>query len=181
MAQRVAIAAALAGRPQLLIADEPTTALDVTVQAEILDLLRRLQAETGMAILLITHDWGVVADICQRTYVMYAGQIVEAAATENLFDKPMHPYTAGLLDATPQPAHRGHRLPAMPGTVPRPGHWPAGCHFAARCPLAGVECAARPVPMLEPHDGRLTRCLYHHQVGKEGGDHDRPATAARTA
>ncbi|MFC0534208.1 dipeptide/oligopeptide/nickel ABC transporter permease/ATP-binding protein [Phytohabitans kaempferiae] len=180
MAQRVAIAAALAGRPRLLIADEPTTALDVTVQAEILDLLRRLQRETGMAILLVTHDWGVVADICRRTYVMYAGQAVEATTTERMFDHPKHPYTAGLLDSTPQPDHRGHRLPAIPGTVPSPGRWPDGCRFAPRCPYATAECTAAPVAFAEPQQGHLTRCLHHEQVNK-GGDRDRTATAAGTA
>lgn len=180
MAQRVAIAAALAGRPKLLIADEPTTALDVTVQAEILDLLRRLQDETGMAILLITHDWGVVADTCKRTYVMYAGQVVETASTEALFDRPLQPYTAGLLDSTPQQIHRGHRLPAIPGTVPTPGQWPQGCHFQPRCPYAASDCAAGPIPFVAPGGGRLTRCLHHDQLS-EGGDRDRSRAADRTA
>ena len=105
MAQRVAIAIALAGRPRLLVADEPTTALDVTVQAEVLGLLRRLQAETGMAVLLVTHDWGVVADLCDRTLVMYAGQIVEEAGVQEMFDQPMHPYTLGLLASHPLAGH----------------------------------------------------------------------------
>lgn len=180
MAQRVAIAAALAGRPRLLIADEPTTALDVTVQAEILDLLRQLQADTGLAILLITHDWGVVADLCKRTFVMYAGQVVETSTAERMFDHPLHPYTAGLLDSTPRPDHRGQRLPAIPGNVPSPGSWPQGCHFAPRCPYATAACTAAPVPVLEPGEGHLTRCLHHDQIHR-GGGHVRTTAATGTA
>jgi peptide/nickel transport system permease protein len=166
MAQRVAIAMALAGEPALLIADEPTTALDVTVQAEVLDLLRRLQAQRAMAILLISHDWGVVADLCQRAYVMYAGQIVESSGVGALFDRPLHPYTAGLLAAVPRRAEPGRPLPAIAGTVPQPEDWPSGCHFAARCPLVSRQCRAAPVPMAEPVPGRHTRCLRHALVGE---------------
>ncbi|GAA3941999.1 dipeptide/oligopeptide/nickel ABC transporter permease/ATP-binding protein [Actinomadura viridis] len=159
MAQRVAIALALAGRPRLLIADEPTTALDVTVQAEVLGLLRRLQGETGMAILLITHDWGVVADLCDRTLVMYAGQIVEECAVEDVYDRPLHPYTRGLLRSHPSLAADGEPLLAMPGQVPAPADWPRGCRFAARCPLAGRDCTAAPIPLADVGEGRLSRCL----------------------
>jgi peptide/nickel transport system permease protein len=178
MAQRVAIAMALAGRPRLLIADEPTTALDVTVQAEILELLRRLQREHGMAILLISHDWGVIADLCERAYVLYAGHMMETAPVTDMFVRPRHPYTAGLFDSAPRRAERGRPLPAIPGTVPEPHAWPAGCHFNPRCPLATAECVAAPVPMLVPEEGRRTRCIHHDDVG-QGGDHDRAGALAR--
>jgi peptide/nickel transport system permease protein len=177
MAQRVALAMALAGEPRLLIADEPTTALDVTVQAEILDLLRRLQAERGMAVLLISHDWGVVADMCQRAYVMYAGHVVETGDVTALFDQPMHPYTAGLLASTPRRSLPREHLAAIAGTVPDPAHWPAGCHFAPRCPLATPECTQAPIPLLEPATGHRTRCIHYTEVG--GGDQHEPELARR--
>jgi peptide/nickel transport system permease protein len=164
MAQRVCIAAALAGRPRLLIADEPTTALDVTVQSEILDLLRDLQRENSMAILLITHDWGLVADLCDRAVVMYAGQVVESSYTAALFRHPLHPYTDGLMRSNPHGAAAGRRLPAITGSVPPPGAWPAGCRFQPRCPLAGPECAAGPIELSRPAGGRLTRCLHHDRL-----------------
>jgi peptide/nickel transport system permease protein len=164
MAQRVAIAIALAGRPKLLIADEPTTALDVTVQAEVLALLRRLQAETGMSVLLITHNWGVVADICDRTIVMYAGQVVEESAVEPMFDQPLHPYTSGLVLSHPALGSRGSRLATIPGNVPAPGHWPDGCRFAPRCPHAGAECVTGEIPLLMPRPGRVSRCVRIEEV-----------------
>ena len=167
MAQRVAIALALAGRPKLLIADEPTTALDVTVQAEILTLLRTLQGETGMAVLIVTHDWGVVADLCHRAVVMYAGQVVEAAEVEEMFARPLHPYTAGLLAANPHRAREGEPLPTIPGTVPAPRDWPAGCRFAARCDLADDRCTT-PVSLTEPAPDRLSRCVRSQQLLAEG-------------
>jgi peptide/nickel transport system permease protein len=168
MAQRVAIALALAGDPELLIADEPTTALDVTVQAEILALLRMLQERTGMAVLIVTHDWGVVADLCHRSVVMYAGQVVEQGEVEPMFDRPLHPYTVGLLGANPHLARHGEPLPTIPGTVPAPGDWPAGCRFAARCRLADETCSEGPVPLTEPAPDRLTRCVHHQQLLAEG-------------
>ena len=143
MAQRVAIARALSGDPKLLIADEPTTALDVTVQAEILELLRELAREQGMAILLVTHDWGVVADICDRVVVMYAGQVVERAKISPIFRSPLHPYTQALLSSNPHHAPGTEMLPTIPGSVPRPGAWPAGCHFHPRCAYATAECGER--------------------------------------
>jgi peptide/nickel transport system permease protein len=161
MAQRVAIARALAGEPRLLIADEPTTALDVTVQAEILDLLRELKRTRNMAILLITHDWGVIADICDRAIVMYAGQVVERASVTALFREPMHPYTMALLDANPHRAPTGGLLPAIPGAVPRPGEWPAGCHFHTRCAYATSLCGSLPIPLERPEPGRETRCIRY--------------------
>jgi peptide/nickel transport system permease protein len=159
MAQRVAIAMALSGEPRLLIADEPTTALDVTVQAEILDLLRLLQAERGMSILLVTHDLAVIAALCRRAYVMYAGHIVETGPVRELFDRPLHPYTAGLLDAMPADTPRGGRLAAIRGAVPEPSAWPRGCHFWPRCPLATTDCSAGPIPVVEPASGRRSRCI----------------------
>lgn len=168
MAQRVAIALALAGRPKLLIADEPTTALDVTVQAEILTLLRTLQAETGMAVLIVTHDWGVVADLCHRAVVMYAGQVVEEADVEEMFAQPLHPYTAGLLAANPHLAREGEPLATIPGTVPAPRDWPAGCRFATRCALADDTCRAQPVLLTEQARDRLTRCVRSRQLLVEG-------------
>ncbi|HWC84463.1 MAG TPA: dipeptide/oligopeptide/nickel ABC transporter permease/ATP-binding protein [Pseudonocardiaceae bacterium] len=170
MAQRVAIAMALAGDPRLLIADEPTTALDVTVQAEILDLLRGLQQQRGMAILLISHDWGVVADLCARAYVMYAGHIVESAPVLPLVDGPRHPYTAGLLRCGPRSVAPRTMLRAIEGGVPGPGEWPAGCHFRARCPLADNDCAQGPIAMAEPESGHRTRCLHHTDLAKESDD-----------
>jgi peptide/nickel transport system permease protein len=167
MAQRVALALALAGRPRLLIADEPTTALDVTVQAEILALLRRLQVETGLAILVITHNWGVVADICDRTLVMYAGQIVEQADVQEMFDRPLHPYTLALLQSHPAQATAGERLSIVGGRVPPPGSRPVGCRFAARCRFATEECAANAVPLLNVAEDRLSRCIRVDEVFAE--------------
>jgi peptide/nickel transport system ATP-binding protein/oligopeptide transport system ATP-binding protein len=138
MRQRVMIAMALSCRPKLLIADEPTTALDVTIQAQILELLRRLQRETGMAILLITHDLGVVAENADVVAVMYASHIVEYAGVEELFDRPQHPYTLGLFSAVPRLGHAADRLNAIPGTVPNPSAFPGGCKQvpSALCPHA---------------------------------------------
>jgi len=143
MAQRVAIARALSCNPKMLIADEPTTALDVTVQQEILDLFRDLQQEFGMAILFVTHDLAVAADICDRIAVMYAGEIVEMASVDDLFAKPRHPYTTGLLAATPHVSHRDPPLPTIKGAVPRPGSWPAGCRFSNRCDYRKDKCDGR--------------------------------------
>lgn len=178
MAQRVGIAIALAGDPELLIADEPTTALDVTVQSEILDLLRTLQHDHHMAILLISHDWGVIADLCDRAYVMYAGHIVESARVTDLIKHPCHPYTASLLGCSPRRAQPRTALRAIPGTVPNPGMWPIGCHFHPRCPLAGPECTTDVIPVAEPTPLHYTRCLHHTDVAKEGND-DRASTPAR--
>ena len=156
MAQRIAIARALSCNPLLLIADEPTTALDVTVQQEILDLFRDLQAEFGMAILFITHDLAVAADICDRVSVMYAGEMVEMAEVNALFAKPRHPYTRGLLTAMPHASDREPPLPTIRGNVPRPGSWPAGCRFSNRCDFSTPACNAR-VPLAGAD--RLVRCV----------------------
>jgi len=145
--QRVMIAMALACEPRLLIADEPTTALDVTVQAQILDLLRELQAETGMSIILITHDLGVIAEMADEVAVMYAGRIVERAPATALFEDPQHPYTLGLLGSIPRLDADRDRLLAIEGTVPPPFALPPGCRFAPRCPFAAPECDAAPPPL----------------------------------
>ncbi len=142
--QRVMIAMALANEPALLIADEPTTALDVTIQAQILELLLELRAELGMAVLLITHDLGVVAETCDRVVVMYGGQVVEEGPVDTVFDRPAHPYTRGLLDAVPRPDARGRRLTTIPGVVPAPTAWPEGCRFRPRCPYAWEPCRRDP-------------------------------------
>jgi peptide/nickel transport system ATP-binding protein len=157
MRQRVMIAMALACDPELLIADEPTTALDVTIQAQILDLMRKLREESGAAIILITHDLGVVAEVCDEVVVMYAGQVVERAPVRELFRFPQHPYTVGLLGALPRLDRRRPRLAAIEGTVPNMMAPPRGCRFAARCPFAIQKCAE--MPPLEPVEpGHLTRC-----------------------
>jgi peptide/nickel transport system ATP-binding protein/peptide/nickel transport system permease protein len=166
MAQRVAIARALAGEPELLIADEPTTALDVTVQAEILELIRELQATRRMAVLIVTHDWGVVADLCDRVVVMYAGQIVERSAVQPIFDTPLHPYTEALLASNPHLAPEAGTLPTIPGTVPRPGSWPPGCRFSARCRYAVAACAELEVAMEVPYQAHETRCIRHDELSK---------------
>ena len=148
MRQRVMIAMALSTRPSLLIADEPTTALDVTVQRQILELLASLQEELGTAVLLITHDLGIVAQVADRVLVMYAGQIVEEASTEALFRDPLHPYTEGLLQAVPDLEERRERLAEIPGNVPHATAWPRGCRFGARCPYVWSRC--RDAPDLRP-------------------------------
>ena len=138
--QRVMIAMAMAMRPRLLIADEPTTALDATIRAQILELLRDLSAKTGTAVLLITHDFGVVNEVADRVAVMYAGEIVEEGTRAELLGRPRHPYTQGLLRSIPKAEARGHRLEEIKGAVPRPGHWPTGCRFHPRCPHAFAPC-----------------------------------------
>ncbi|ULR48306.1 dipeptide/oligopeptide/nickel ABC transporter permease/ATP-binding protein [Streptomyces deccanensis] len=164
MAQRVVVARALAGEPKLLIADEPTTALDVTIQVEILDLLRTLQRERGMAIMLVTHDLGVVADMCDRVVVMYAGQVAERAGVQELFGDPHHPYTRALLASNPHSRHGSAVLPTIPGAVPMPGSWPRGCHFRPRCAHATERCGGGEIPLLEIGASHEARCLYAHQI-----------------
>jgi peptide/nickel transport system ATP-binding protein len=164
----VMIAMALACAPRLLIADEPTTALDVTVQAEILDLLRALQAETGMAMILITHDLGVVAEMADQVAVMYSGRVVEQAATGALFADPQHPYTLGLLSSIPRLDGALSRLPAIAGRVPPPHAWPAGCRFHPRCVFTADRCRIE-TPALRPlgsdHDAACHLApLEHHEA-----------------
>ncbi len=154
--QRVMIAMALACKPQLLIADEPTTALDVTVQAQILELLDDLRLDTGMAVLLITHDLGLVRQFCDCLAVMYCGQLVEVGPCESVLSKPRHRYTQALLNTVPALNEPGTRLPAIEGRVPSPGNWPAGCAFAARCRHAIAECESIAPLLSSPVDG--VRC-----------------------
>ena len=158
MRQRAMIAMALACGPQLLIADEPTTALDVTIQAQILDLLRGLRRETGTAIILITHDLGVVAEMADDVAVMYAGQIVERAPVASLFARPEHPYTVGLLGSIPRLDEKRERLPSIEGRVPDMTRPPAGCRFAARCPFVEPACRATMPALVEVAPGHLSRC-----------------------
>jgi peptide/nickel transport system ATP-binding protein len=158
MRQRAMIAMALACGPDLLIADEPTTALDVTIQAQILDLMRGLRRDTGTAIILITHDLGVVAEMADDVAVMYAGQIVERAPVRDLFARPEHPYTVGLLGSIPRLDEKRERLPSIEGRVPDMTRPPDGCRFAARCPFVEPACRAAAPPLLEVAPGHLTRC-----------------------
>ena len=168
MAQRANIALAIAGRPKLLIADEPTTALDVTLQAEILALLRHLKNSTELAILLITHDWGIVADMADRVVVMYAGEVVEQADIDTAFTHPRFPYTLALMAANPSTADHGSRLPTVAGRVPPPGSWPVGCRFADRCPHETDECSARKLALEVADTGSLTRCVRAGSLLAEG-------------
>ncbi|MWB78384.1 ATP-binding cassette domain-containing protein [Pseudooceanicola sp. 216_PA32_1] len=158
MRQRVMIAMAIACRPRLLIADEPTTALDVTVQAQILDLLRDLREEIGMAVILISHDLGLVAEFAERVLVMYAGELVEDAPARNIFEAPAHPYSEGLLKAIPSADVDMHRLYAIPGRIPDPGDRPPGCNFAPRCALAQPACSATPPALDTLAPGHRIRC-----------------------
>jgi len=159
MRQRVMMAIALSCEPQLLIADEPTTALDVTIQAQILDLLRELKATTLSAIILITHDLGVVAETCDEVAVMYAGEIVERAPVEAVFARPGHPYTVGLLGSIPRLDRRSERLATVEGRVPDMTALPAGCRFAPRCPFAGEICVSAPPPLVPIGEHHWTRCV----------------------
>jgi oligopeptide/dipeptide ABC transporter ATP-binding protein len=158
--QRVMISMALSSRPKLLIADEPTTALDVTIQAQILDLLRNLQQEFGMSILLITHDLGVVAEMCDKVAVMYAGRIVEEASIEPIFDNPGHPYTNGLLEAIPNAGSDGAPFRPIPGSPPDLARLPNGCRFAPRCRYRREICISTPPPMVQIALGHDALCHF---------------------
>jgi peptide/nickel transport system ATP-binding protein len=175
MRQRVMIAMALSCEPKVLIADEPTTALDVTIQAQVLDLLRRLQAMIGMSVLLITHDLGVVAESAQEVAVMYAGRVIETGPTQAVFARPKHPYTRGLLAAVPRmgsslrEASAPRRLPTIEGMVPDLRALPAGCRFAPRCPDVVERCTREEpellAPMTDPTPGRASRCHRRDELG----------------
>jgi peptide/nickel transport system ATP-binding protein/oligopeptide transport system ATP-binding protein len=166
MKQRVMIAIALSCRPELLIADEPTTALDVTIQAQVLALLRDLKRRLGMSMILITHDLGVVANEADEVAILYAGRVVERAPVSELFRAPAHPYTVGLLESLPRLRERHERLSAIPGVVPDPSRLPSGCRFRDRCPRAQARCAAEDPPLREIAPGRLVACHFPH-VGEE--------------
>jgi peptide/nickel transport system permease protein len=165
MAQRVLIATALAANPAVLIADEPTTALDVTVQAEILDLLRRLREQTGLAIILVSHDWGVIADACDSAIVMYAGEVVEEAGIDDVFDQPRHPYSYGLMSSNPYYAGGpGTPLQSIRGSVAAVGAWPDGCRFADRCSFATVDCRTAEISLDPVAPGHWSRCVHSEEV-----------------
>ena len=165
MRQRVMIAMALACDPKLLIADEPTTALDVTIQAQILDLLNHLRTTRDLAILLITHDLGVVAEVADRVEVMYTGKIVEESPVDELFARPKHPYTEGLLRSVPKltvkDVAKGERLQTIEGVVPKPTNLPPGCHFEPRCPYRMPRCKEGEIPLYPVGDGVVTRCVLY--------------------
>ncbi|HXF95433.1 MAG TPA: ABC transporter ATP-binding protein [Gemmatimonadales bacterium] len=171
--QRVMIAMALVCRPAVLIADEPTTALDVTIQAQILELLDRLRRELGMAVLHITHDLGIVAGHTDRVLVMYAGQVVESAPTAELFTRPLHPYTEGLLASVPRLDGAPEPLRAIPGQVPAATAWPSGCRFHPRCPYAWDTCATQEPPLVEATAGHPARCwLLEHPERRRPRDRE---------
>ncbi|MTD57603.1 ABC transporter ATP-binding protein [Amycolatopsis pithecellobii] len=168
MQQRAMIAMAIACEPSVLIADEATTALDVTVQAQILDLLRDMRAQLDMAIVFVTHNMGVVADICDRVAVMYAGQIVEEADVRTLFRNPRHPYTEGLLRCTPRLSGRADRLPVIPGSTPLPAEFATGCRFGERCSYHSASCD-EPVPLTLSHKDSQVRCVRSAELTLGGG------------
>jgi oligopeptide/dipeptide ABC transporter ATP-binding protein len=160
MQQRVMIAMALASQPKLLVADEPTTALDVTIQAQIIELLRDLREQLGMAILLITHNLGIVGDLADDMAVMYAGQIVENGPAREILKHPLHPYTKALIRSVPELGAEVERLTAIPGNVPLPGAFPCGCRFHPRCPTARPDCAQGPPDLVQAEPDRRVRCPY---------------------
>ncbi|WP_413378231.1 ABC transporter ATP-binding protein [Alkalihalobacillus sp. 1P02AB] len=163
MRQRVMISIALACYPELLIADEPTTALDVTIQAQILELMKEIQSDLGMSILLITHDLGVVSEMCDRVIVMYAGRIVEEASVDELFNNPKHPYTQGLIQSIPQIGQRVETLFSIPGNVPQPSDMPQGCKFAPRCNQVMSICSTKEPPLTTQADRRRCSCWLYEE------------------
>ncbi len=167
MRQRVMIAMAIACSPRLLIADEPTTALDVTIQAQILDLLRTLNRQHGMALLLITHDLGIVAEICQRVLVMYSGRIMEKTDVETLFKQPRHPYTLGLIQSRPEIESRRQRLQPIPGSPPDLTQVPPGCPFHPRCPWVKNRCQVEKPPLRELTPGHWNACQFSEEIAQE--------------
>jgi oligopeptide/dipeptide ABC transporter ATP-binding protein len=163
MLQRVCLAAALVCQPKLLLADEPTTALDVTVQRQVLDLLDELRREMGMAVLLVSHDLAVVGSFCDDVAVMYAGRVVERGPARRLLTRPAHPYTRGLVELSARSSRRlapGERLPTIPGAVPDPRHWPSGCRFHPRCSIARDDCRVELPPLRAVGDGHVAACPY---------------------
>jgi oligopeptide/dipeptide ABC transporter ATP-binding protein len=181
MRQRVLIAMALVMSPALVIADEPTTALDVTIQAQILELLADLQQRLGTSILMITHDLGVIAEVASRVVVMYGGEVVEEARVETLFAEPHHPYTEGLLHAMPRVGRRQDRLAVIPGNVPPPTAWPSGCRFRDRCPYAWDRCEREHPPLYQIGVGHTSRCHLAEEPGRRRRRLDVAANAAASA
>ena len=181
MRQRVVIAMALVMNPALIIADEPTTALDVTIQAQILELLADLTRRLGTSVLLITHDLGVVAENCTRVIVMYAGEVVEEASTADLFSSAHHPYTEGLLGAMPRVGGEAERLATIPGTVPPPTAWPTGCRFHDRCPYAWDRCAGEHPPLYQIGGGHVSRCHLAEEPERRAHPHPPLAVALGAA
>ena len=179
MRQRVMIAMALACDPSLLIADEPTTALDVTIQAEILDLLADLKERLGMAMIFVSHDLGVVSEIADRVIVMYGGQVVESGRAGDIFDRPHHPYTEGLLRSIPRVTERIPRLAVIPGSVPSPVAWPSGCRFHTRCPYRWARCGSELPPLHERGGERTSRCWLEDEPERRVGGWDAPLERAR--
>jgi len=165
MRQRVLIAMSMAADPDYIIADEPTTALDVSVQKRIIALLLLLQKQRNQGLLLVTHDFGLVAELCDDVAVMYAGQIVETGAVADIFDYPAHPYTRALMGCRPEVAEAGSKLSVIPGQVPPPGRWPAGCHFAERCPLAQHDCEQPVAEDAWRDHGHIARCRHVGDAG----------------
>ena len=168
MKQRIVIAIALACQPELLIADEPTTALDVTIQAQVLDMMKDLQAKHDTAMLMITHDLGIVAEMCDKCAIIYAGEIVEYGDLVHIFDRPLHPYTVGLMESIPSLDKDVDRLKPIPGLMIDPTDLPAHCSFCARCPRKGPRCAAEDPALLEVEPGHFVKCFC---TGKEAADH----------
>jgi peptide/nickel transport system ATP-binding protein len=166
MRQRVMIAMALACNPEILIADEPTTALDVTIQAQVLRLINQLKVELDTAVILITHDLGVVAEVCDRVLVMYAGQVVEEGSVDDIFHRPAHPYTRALLRSIPKRGKRvaGEKFKTIEGMVPDIKNLPAGCRFQGRCDIERSSCRANPIEMVELGEGRRSRCLFTDEM-----------------
>lgn len=167
MRQRVMIAMALSCNPKLLIADEPTTALDVTIQAQILDLMEKLKAEMDMSIVMITHDLGVVSEIADKVIVMYAGKIVEYSSMRELFDNPLHPYTTGLMESIPKLSENQEELPVIKGSVPDPAEMPIGCRFATRCPFARQGCFYEVPESVEKEGGHFVSCWRYSERWEE--------------
>ncbi|WP_077328899.1 ABC transporter ATP-binding protein [Virgibacillus siamensis] len=168
MCQRVMIAMAMSCKPDLLIADEPTTALDVTIQAQILELMKQLRDENDTTILMITHDLGVVSEICDRVIVMYAGTVIEEGETEKVFNNPKHPYTEGLIQSIPKIGEHQSKLYAIPGQVPDPADMPKGCKYAPRCPYVMNACKEKEPSLITDADSRQHRCWLYQGEGKEG-------------
>jgi oligopeptide/dipeptide ABC transporter ATP-binding protein len=164
MRQRVMIAMALSCNPALLIADEPTTALDVTVQAQILELIKKLQDEFGMGVIMITHDLGVIAEVAKRVAVMYASKVVEYAPVREIYNNPKHPYTIGLLNSIPHLGEEKKKLATIEGNVPPPTHYPKGCHFCTRCPYADEKCWVDEPPLERVSEGHIVACWHKDKV-----------------